>query len=49
GYEGWPRLARQMAVGDVLRVDADGRLQATRSLAGRLKFEPGVPAPEIVD
>jgi thiamine biosynthesis lipoprotein len=49
GRADWPRLARRMAVAEVLRVDADGRLQVTRSLAARLKFEPGVPAPEIVD
>jgi FAD:protein FMN transferase len=45
----WRRLAGQLGVGDVLRVDADGRLQVTRALADRLKFEAGVPAPEIVD
>lgn len=45
----WSRLAQQLAIGDVLRVDADGRVQVTRSLAARLKFEPGVPAPEIID
>jgi thiamine biosynthesis lipoprotein len=49
GREDWPRLARQMAVGDVLRVGADGRLQVTRSFAARLKFEPGVPVPEIIE
>ena len=49
GREGWRRLARQLEVGEVLRVDADGRLQATRSFAARLKFEPGVPAPEIIE
>lgn len=49
GREDWRRLAQQMAVGDVLRVGADGRLQVTRSFAARLKFEPGVPAPEIIE
>ena len=49
GREDWPRLAQKMAVAEVLRVDADGRLQVTRSLAARLKFEPGVPAPEIIE
>lgn len=49
GRDDWRRLAQNLGVTDVLRVDADGRLQATRSLAGRLKFEAGVPAPEIVD
>ena len=49
GRADWPRLARRMAVAEVLRVDADGRLQVTRSLAARLKFEPGVPAPEIIE
>jgi thiamine biosynthesis lipoprotein len=49
GREDWPQLARRMAVADVLRIGADGRLQATRSFAARLKFEPGVPAPEIIE
>lgn len=49
GAADWSRLARALAVADVLRVDADGRIQATRSLAARLKFAAGVPAPEIVD
>ena len=49
GREDWPRLAQKMAVAEVLRVDADGRLQVTRSLAARLKFEPGVPVPEIIE
>ena len=45
----WRRLAKQLGVGEVLRVDAEGRIQVTRALAGRLKFEAGTPAPEIVD
>ena len=49
GPADWPRLARRMAVADVLRVGADGRLQVTRSFAARLKFEPGVPVPEIIE
>ncbi len=49
GRQEWGRLARQLGVVDVLRVDADGSLQATRAFAGRLKFEPGVPAPEIIE
>ncbi len=49
GRQEWGRLARQLGVADVLRVDADGSLQATRAFAGRLKFEAGVPAPEIIE
>ena len=49
GREDWRRLAKQMAIADVLRVGADGRLQVTRSFATRLKFEPGVPVPEIIE
>jgi len=49
GPADWPRLARALGVADVLRVGADGRIQVTRSLAARLKFDAGVPAPEIVD
>jgi thiamine biosynthesis lipoprotein len=45
----WRREAAQLGVAAALRVDADGRLQITRAQAGRIKFEPGVPAPEIVD
>jgi thiamine biosynthesis lipoprotein len=49
GREGWQPLARKLEIGDVLRVGADGHIQVTRSLAARLKFEPGVPAPEIIE
>lgn len=49
GRDDWRRLAKQMAIADVLRVGADGRLQVTRSFATRLKFEPGVPVPEIIE
>ncbi len=38
--EDWPRLAAAVGVGQVLRVAADGRVQATRALAARLKFDP---------
>ena len=49
GREAWRHLARKLEVADALRVDADGSIQVTRSLAGRLKFEPGVPSPEIIE
>ncbi|MFA7292310.1 MAG: FAD:protein FMN transferase [Rhodocyclaceae bacterium] len=49
GREGWQSLARKLEIGDVLRVGADGHIQVTRRLAARLKFEPGVPAPEIIE
>ena len=49
GREEWRRLARKLEVADVLRVDADGSIQVTRLFAGRLKFEAGVPSPEIIE
>ena len=49
GREAWRHLARKLEVADALRVDADGSIQVTRSLAGRLKFEAGVPSPEIIE
>jgi thiamine biosynthesis lipoprotein len=49
GREDWPRLARKLGVTDVLRVDADGSVQVTQAFAARLKFEPGVPAPGIIE
>jgi thiamine biosynthesis lipoprotein len=49
GREDWPRLARKLGVTDVLRVDADGSVQITQAFAARLKFEPGVPAPGIIE
>ena len=49
GREEWRGLARKLEVADVLRVDADGSIQVTRSFAGRLKFEAGVPSPEIIE
>lgn len=49
GPEGWRREAAQLGVDAALRVDAAGHVQVTRALAARLKFEAGVPAPEIVD
>ena len=38
--DGWPRLASAMGVGQVLRVAADGRIQATAAMAARLAFDP---------
>ncbi|MFC5301971.1 FAD:protein FMN transferase [Azospira restricta] len=47
--DGWRRLLAPLGVAGALRVAADGRVQVSRTLAARLKFEPGLPAPEIVD
>ena len=49
GREDWRRLARALKVDDVLRVDADGRVQVTRAFAARLQLASGVPAPEIIE
>ncbi len=40
----WPRVARQMALDHVLRVDADGRVQVTEAMQQRLGFVGGPPA-----
>ncbi|HRF72357.1 MAG TPA: FAD:protein FMN transferase [Accumulibacter sp.] len=39
----WPRLARQLQVEHVLRVDADGRVQVSRALHTRLEYAGGQP------
>ena len=46
-----PRTGEATTIGSAgwTRVGADGRLQVTRSFATRLKFEPGVPVPEIIE
>ena len=44
----WRRLTRQLGVEHALRVDADGRVQASRALAARIKPE-GATTLEIVD
>jgi thiamine biosynthesis lipoprotein len=49
GAGDWRRQARQLGVEAALRVDADGRIQVTRALLARLKFESGVPTPEIIE
>lgn len=45
----WPRLARRMDVAEVLRVDAQGRVQVSGTLHARLEYVGGEPpALEIV-
>ena len=45
----WPRLAHKLDVGQVLRVDADGRIQISAALLSRLEFVGGKPkALEII-
>ena len=39
----WPRLARQMKVEHVLRVDAEGRLQVSSAMQRRLDYVGGQP------
>jgi thiamine biosynthesis lipoprotein len=48
GADGWRRLLPALGVAGALRVDANGRVEVTRALAARLKFEPGIAA-AIVD
>jgi len=49
GADGWQRLAGRLGIAGALRVDADGQIEVTRSLAARLKFDPDVPPPKIVE
>jgi thiamine biosynthesis lipoprotein len=35
---GWPALAKKLGVGQVLRIDAEGRLQVSSALHRRLEF-----------
>ena len=44
GERDWPRIARAMGVDQVMRIDAQGKVQLTPALAARLHFEID-PAP----
>ncbi|SBT06908.1 ApbE family lipoprotein [Candidatus Accumulibacter aalborgensis] len=44
----WPRLARQMKVDHVLRVDAEGRLQVSSAMQRRLDYVGGQPKDLVV-
>ena len=51
GPDAWQPLARRLGVAEVLVVAADGRLSATRTLAGRLHWDVGAqkgPPPDLV-
>ncbi len=48
GPDGWLDMARQMAVGLVLRVDRDGRVFVTEALSRRLEFVGKVPDATVV-
>nr|WP_291989026.1 hypothetical protein [Candidatus Accumulibacter sp. ACC007] len=39
----WPRLARRLQLQQVLRVDAEGRVQVSRALHARLDYVGGEP------
>jgi len=39
----WPRLAHQLGVEQVLRIDAEGRIQVSEALSRRLEFVGGKP------
>jgi thiamine biosynthesis lipoprotein len=39
----WPHLARALAVDQVLRVDAGGRVQVSAALQRRLEYVGGAP------
>ena len=44
GAADWPRLAKQLGIGQVLRVDASGRVQVSAALNRRLTWVGGTPA-----
>lgn len=44
GAQDWPRIARAMGVDQVMRIDAQGKVQLTPAMAARLHFEID-PAP----
>lgn len=48
GPDGWRDMARQMAVGLVLRIDRDGRVFVTEALSRRLEFVGKVPDATVV-
>jgi thiamine biosynthesis lipoprotein len=49
GPTGWRKEAEKLGISQVLRVDADGSLEATRAMAARLRFEGEPPAIRLVD
>lgn len=49
GPEGWRLAAQSMGVGLVLRVGADGAIEATKALAGRLQFVGEPPRIRLLD
>lgn len=48
GPDGWRDMARQMAVGLVLRIDRDGRVFVTEALSRRLEFVGKIPDATVV-
>ncbi len=49
GADRWRALARAMAAEAVLRVDAEGTIQVSAAMNARLRYEPGLPTPQVVD
>jgi thiamine biosynthesis lipoprotein len=45
----WRRLAQQLGVQHVLRIDAAGQIVATRALAERLELAPGIRIDRVID
>jgi thiamine biosynthesis lipoprotein len=48
GPDSWRAMATRMGIGEALIVDAQGRIQVTQALAGRLEWAQGTPRPAIV-
>jgi len=48
GASGWRRMADRMGIREALFIDAEGRISVTAPLAGRLEWEPEVPAATVV-
>ena len=49
GPTDWRRLASKMGVNEVLRIDADGRIELTRAMAARLEWPDAPPPLRLVD
>lgn len=49
GPTAWRQEAAKLGIAQVLRVDADGSLDATRAMAARLRFDGEPPAIRLVD
>lgn len=47
GPQHWQRIARQMGIREVLRIDATGKIEVTAALYARLKWQPQIKTTRI--